>query len=115
MPMMDRVMINFFFIGMSTVAFVKPYCLTSRLISDSLLSASSGVRLLMSNDFTSSLICSNTGSSSWKKDNCIPSRVAPMVCVGLCTCPFLDSLSRLASILLALSTIEMGIPASLAT
>ena len=56
---------------------------TKELISLSLFSASSGVRLLISILFSSSRICSSTGSSSWKNDNCSPSRVCPMPVTGL--------------------------------
>lgn len=45
---------------------------TRALISLSLFSASSGVRVLMSRLFNSSRICSSTGSSNWKNDNCTP-------------------------------------------
>ena len=48
---------------------------TILFISLSLLRASTGVRLLMSSPRISSRIWQSTGSSSWKKLSCIPSRV----------------------------------------
>ena len=58
-----------------------------RLISLSLLSASTGVRLLISRFFISSRICSSTGSSSWKKLSCRPSRCSAISPMGFDT-PF---------------------------
>ncbi len=50
-----------------------PYFPNIFFISFSLFSASTGVRLLMSSPIISSRICASTGSSSWKKDSCMPS------------------------------------------
>lgn len=58
------------------------------LMSFSLLSASMGVRLLTSKFLISSRICSNTGSSNWKKLNCMPSLCSPTFTNGLLMLPF---------------------------